>query len=920
MGPAPGAASGDCPGGVRRDFGGSLDDGRIMLTSSIVRIVKFCARHAWGVILAAVVLAVCSGVYTARVFAINTKIDDLMSPDLDWRKREIAYHNEFPKSLQLILIVVDGPTPELAGTATRALAENLAKQTDLFRSVDEQGGGPFFRRNGLLYLPPDQLEGVTNQLTRAGPLVGALSSDPSLRGLVQALSFALLGVEQGQITLDAMARALNMVAEPVEKIQSGQPADFSWKVLLQGAAQPSDLRHFIAVWPYLNDRELEPAAKAISAIRQTVGDLGLATTYRARVRITGPATISDEEFASANEGLVRNSLITGAIVVFILWLALRSFRLVLAVVVTLGVGLVITAALGLLIVGALNPISIAFAVLFVGLGADFAIQYTVRFRAQRHLAGDLHQALSEAAERVGAPLTLAAGAAAAGFLSFLPTPYIGLAQLGTIAGVGMGVAYAASLTLLPALLRAVDAPAEPRSLRLPAMAPVDGWLKRHRVLIVAAIAIAGVAALPALTRLQFDFDPLHLRNPNSESIATIRELSRDPAVAVNAAEVIIASPEEAAAVAKRLAALPEVDRTRTIDSFVPSDQDRKLPLIQRAAQALGAALNRGARPAPSDAEGVASLRSGAEALRQAAGEGRGAGADAARRLAGDLARLADSDEAHRAAVAAAFTVPLRADIGDLRDGLQAGRISRASLPKELTRDWISPNGRARVEATPKGDRNDEETLRRFAHAVLGAEPNATGQAIATLEWGDTIVWAFAEAAAWALVSIALLLWIVLRRFGDVLLTLVPLMVAAAATLAICAVSGFALNYANIIALPVLLGVGVAFKIYYILAWRSGQTDFLQSALTRAVFFSALLTATAFGSLWLSNHPGTSSMGKLLALSLACTLVSAVLFQPALMGEPRGKSADAPAEPGGRDGERGSAEHRRDLAVGRSAPR
>lgn len=106
------------------------------------------------------------------------------------------------------------------------------------------------------------------------------------------------------------------------------------------------------------------------------------------------------------------------------------------------------------------------------------------------------------------------------------------------------------------------------------------------------------------------------------------------------------------------------------------------------------------------------------------------------------------------------------------------------------------------------------------------------------------------------------------------------------TLELCALLNFPLNYANIIALPVLLGVGVAFKIYYVMAWRSGQSDFLQSPLTRAVLFSALMTATAFGSLSISSHPGTASMGKLLALSLACTLASAALFQPALMGEPR----------------------------------
>ncbi|HEY1543938.1 MAG TPA: MMPL family transporter [Xanthobacteraceae bacterium] len=865
-----------------------------MLTRWIVGVVGLCARHPWIVILIGLVLAVGSTVHTARDYAINANIDDLMSPHLDWRQREINYHNEFPQSLQLILVVVDGPTPEMTDAAAQALAQDLGKRTDLFRSVSVQGGDEFFRKNAFLYVPPETLAGMTQQLTHAGPLIGALASDPSLRGLVQALSFALMGVQQQEISLDAMAHTLDQAAAPIEKVAANQPAKFSWKALLAGGTvEPSQLRRFIAVMPYLKAGELEPAASGIAAIRASAANLNLATLDGARVRITGPAPIADEELASANEGVVLNGIITGLIVIVILWLALRSVRLVFAVCVTLFVGLVVTASLGLLMFGALNPISVAFAVLFLGLGADFAIQFTVRYRAQRHVSGDLHDALSQSADRVGAPLTLAAGAAAAGFLSFLPTPYSGLAQLGSIAGAGMVVAFLASLTLLPALLAVMPPPAEPQSLRLPALAPVDNWLKRHRYWIIGLTAAVSLAGLPALAKLQFDFDPLHLRNSNSETVSTVRELSRDPSNAVNAAQVLDQSPEEAGKLAKRLAELPEVAQTRTIDSFVPADQERKLELIRKAEEALRAALDRTVKPPPSDAENVAALRNGAKQLRQTAGDAKGPGADAARRLADDLTKLADSDEVHRTAVQDAFVVPLKLDLTDLRAGLSAAPVTRANLPASLTENWVASGDRARVEIVPKGDPNDDQVMRRFARAVLEAAPTATGQGISTFEWGDTIVRSFMEAAAVALVSIALLLWIVLRRFGDVLLTLIPLIVAAAVTLEICGLTGFALNYANIIALPVLLGVGVAFKIYYILAWRRGQTDFLQSALTRAVFFSALLTATAFGSLWLSAHPGTSSMGKLLALSLACTLTSAVLFQPALMGEPRKKAGDPP---------------------------
>ncbi len=207
------------------------------------------------------------------------------------------------------------------------------------------------------------------------------------------------------------------------------------------------------------------------------------------------------------------------------------------------------------------------------------------------------------------------------------------------------------------------------------------------------------------------------------------------------------------------------------------------------------------------------------------------------------------------------------------------------------RDWVLPDGRARVQALPKGDPNDTNVLRTFATSVLAAEPSATGAAISYYESGKTVTAAFIEAGALALVAIAILLFIALRRVTDVLLTLIPLLLAGAVTLEICVLDGLALNFANIIALPLLLGVGVAFKIYYIMAWRAGKTGLLQSTLTRAVIFSAMTNAVAFGSMWSSSYPGMSSMGKMMALALLCTMAAAVLFQPVLMGHPRQTEAE-----------------------------
>ena len=170
--------------------------------------------------------------------------------------------------------------------------------------------------------------------------------------------------------------------------------------------------------------------------------------------------------------------------------------------------------------------------------------------------------------------------------------------------------------------------------------------------------------------------------------------------------------------------------------------------------------------------------------------------------------------------------------------LKAQPVTRENLPPELVNQWITKDGQARLEVAPSGNENDNATLRAFARDVLAVEPNATEGPVSILEARRTVITAFLQAGAWALLSIALLLWITLRRLGDVLLTLIPLLVAGLVTLEICAIIDMPLNFANIIALPLLLGVGVAFKIYYIMAWREGQTRLLQSVLTRAVTFSA----------------------------------------------------------------------------------
>jgi uncharacterized protein len=857
-----------------------------MLKSAIVRTVDLSARRPWLIVALAAVLSLGSAVYAIQNFAITSDIDQLISNDLPWRKRQAAYSREFAH--RDILVVVNAPTPEFAARATDELARLLSQRREFIRAVREPGGGKFFARNGLLFLPPEELASAMTAMRRAEPLLETLASDPSLRGLANVLESVLTGVEVGELKLDDLDRALTLVADTLKNVLAGRPASFSWRVLTQGRPpEPRELRGFIEVQPVLDFAALEPGAAASNAIRAAAAELELDSKYQAQIRLTGSVAIANEEFATVREGLFVNSAFTVLAVLVILWLALRSVRMILAVFLTLIAGLAVTAALGLAMVHALNLISMAFAVLFIGLGVDFGIQFSVRYRSERHEQPELHSALCSAAEKAGNPLALAAFATAAGFLSFLPTDYRGISELGQIAGCGMLIAFVSSITLLPALLVLFKPPGEPYPLGFASLAPIDRFLERRRVPVIVCTLLLTFGAAPLLLQLPFDFNPMNLRNPNSESVATYNDLKSDPQTGANSAEIVAKSLADAKQIASRLAKLPEVSGTITLANFIPADQDQKLAEIQKAAVALQQALNpKTIEPAPTDEEVVQSLTSAAEHLGQAAAAGHGRTAAVAEQLSQLLTRVTQSGPPDRLRVAGAFIPTLQIALDQIRAGFEAQKVTLDNLPRDITANWLSRDGRARVEALPKGDANDSEVLRRFARAVLSAEPSATGAAVSYVESGRTIVHAFIEAGCWALLSIATLLGITLRRPIDVLLTLLPLVLAGMVTLELCVVLGLPLNFANIIALPLLLGVGVAFKIYYIMAWRAGKTGLLQSTLTRAVIFSAMTTATAFGSLWLSNHPGTSSMGKLMALSLLCTMAAAVLFQPVLMGPPR----------------------------------
>ncbi|MCO6415334.1 MMPL family transporter [Siccirubricoccus sp. KC 17139] len=811
----------------------------------------------------------------ATRFAMDTDVVKLFPAELAWRQTEEAMDAAFPNRVDVIAVVLDARTPDEADRAAGQLAEALANRPGLFHGVSQPGAEPFFRQSALLFLEEKEVQAATERIIAAQPLLGTLAADPSLRGLGKALELLAEGLKREEGDRALTAPALAALTEAAQQAEAGRVAPVDWAALFTGrASDPSSLRRFLLLRPVPDYSALAPIADAIATVRAEARRLGLTEENGIRIRLTGDLVMGDEEFSTVFGGAIEENILSLLSVALLLWLGLRSGRLIFPILGTLVLGLPITAAFGLMVVGPFNPLSIAFAVLFIGFGVDFGIQYAVCLREQRHVLQDqpLPAALVAAAGTAGEGIALAALALGIGFLAFLPTDYRGLSELGLIAAAGMLIAVIISLTTLPAWLVFTKPKPEKEGVGYAMLAPLDAWLTRHARGVAGAALLVGVGCLLALPLLRFDTNPLNLRDPHTEAVSTFRELMRNPDTTPNTLEALAPDLPAAEALARRLEALPEVADTLTLASFVPQDQAPKLALIRDAADLLGPTLEPPAvAPAPDDAAAAEALVKAGTALREVAAP-----------LSQALERLAGGDAAGRARLAAALLPGLRDTLATLRLALRAAPVTVESLPDSLKRDWITADGRARVEIRPRDLSDRTEAMAAFATAVQRVAPAASGTAISVQASSATIERSFLIAGALATAMTVVLLLVSLRSWRLALLALAPLALAGLLTLVTCILIGMPLNLANIIALPLLFAQGVAFDIYYVAAWRHGERRLLPSSLTRAVLYSALTNGTAFGTLALSPHPGTASMGVLLTMSLLYALVAVMLTLPALL--------------------------------------
>jgi len=853
-----------------------------LLTSLIIRLVNLSRHFAIAIAFAALIGSIGLGYYVATHFRINTDVNQLLASDLPWRQNEAAIEKAFPQNVDQTVVVIDGNTPDAAEDAAAALTKKLQALPEKFTYVERPDAIPFFRKNGLLFLSMNELTDVLNQMVQAQPLFGSVAADPSLRGLFGMLDLELLGLAHGALDYKDVDKPFATMAITINAALAGQDKPIAWQSMMSDTKPTArDLRKIILVKPVLDYGDLAPGEKGSKIIRNLAKGLQLTPDHGVHMRLTGSVPLNDEEFASVANGTGFATILSIVLVIVILWLALRSARLIIPILLTLFAGLIATTSVALAVIGSLNLISIAFAVMFIGIAVDFGIQFGVRYRGVHHEEPSHVRAMHKTARMIAAPLAMAAASTSLGFLSFIPTEYRGVSELGFIAGIGMLIAFTMSITLLPALLSLARPPAEPEPVGFRWMKPADRFVIKHRRRILIAAAAAALIGIAIATQVRFDFDPLDLKDPHTESVSTLFDLMKDPDFSPYTTEILRPSLNDAGALANKLSALPEVDHVLTLGSFVPDNQDAKLAAIEDTRSILEPTLSPSTvQPPPSDQQ-ILDIFTQIAAKLTELGKQHESAAQLAQALNEVIARH-DHNLFER--LQNNMVNGIMARLNMAHDSLQAARVTVDNITPDLRNDWVTADGRALIRAYPKGNAHDEKTLVAFTNAVQRIAPDADGAAISIRESGRTVVNAFIHAGCYALVTIVLLSFFILRKPRDVAMLIAPLFLAGILTLATIVVIGLPLNFANIIALPLLLSLGVSYSIYFVSYWRAGMTNPLQSSMARAVLFSAGTTLVAFGTLGLSSHPGTGGMGKLLTVALLYSLTCSFFILPALLDQ------------------------------------
>ena len=836
------------------------------LIQSLAWWISRVERRAWAALAGiALVFGACAWVAVDR-YRMNADLGDLIEQTASWRVDFDRVEAAFPDLFKTAVVVVSGPGFKQVEDVARQIEAEVRRRPEVFRAVQAADNHPFFRDHALLYLDVETLEDVADRLAEAQPWLTAVAEDPSLRGLLGLLGNGI----ENELPSDA-DETVAMLRESAQALLNGDDPTLYWTNRFFTAEDT--WRRLIAVKSNLDLAETQANARLMAELRAIIAAAGAPPGVQ--VGITGEVALAHEEIEAAVAGVQTAGWLAVALLAAAMMLGVRSLKIIIATFTMLLVGVVLTSAYAMLTVGEYNTLSIVFMVMFFGLGVDFAIHFSLRYQeAVNTGSGAVGRALESTTHSVGGAIVACTLTTALGFLGFWPTDYKGLADLGVISAGGIVIAGLLTFTLLPALFKVLG-PIRSHLTPIPSSTRLVNVLIAHRGAVVAAIGVLAVVSVALVSQARFDYSVLALKDPQAQSMRTLRRLQEDGQGTDYA--LLVLSPDRPAL--ETVAALPVVDAVVTLEDFVPEEQEDKLYVLEDMQFILASAL---APMRRLDAPAVSELQDSVQDLVATIDAHDRVGRFAELRAA--LAELAQGPTQRLQIWQRGVISNLLEEIDWLRRALLVSAVGVGDLPAEVRRRFIGPGGERLAVVLPKENVAEVAAMSRFIEGVRAVAPNATGRPV--IEWGvgGIVLSSFQQAMLFALASIGCVLLVMFRPVRYAVLVVVPLALAVTCTLALGVLLDMPLNMANILVMPLIFGLGVDNGVHVVDRYR-GEGDvshLMHSSTPRAVVLSALTTVGAFSALSLSPHVGTASIGLLLAVAVSLLLLFTVFLLPVLL--------------------------------------
>lgn len=849
------------------------------------RISSLSILHPGKVLLLALLFTAYSVYFITENLGVNTDTSAMLSPDLPYQVNIRKLITTFPQDQDTIVVLIEGQTPEQAKLIAEQMYAKVTAKPKLFEYPYSPGNSQFFQQQGLMYLELEELEDLGTNLAKAQPFLGKLARNYTLDGLFPILTLALENSASGEDLPMDLSVLLNEVNHALAAVSADQNYSLSWQTMMFGnTSQFNQKQQLVIAKPVQDFNQLLPAGESMEFLRALSSNLQ--NQYQgSKIQITGPIALDHEELETALSRAALSAALALTLIVICLYFGLRSFKMVIATFIILITGLIWTTAFAAAAIGQLNMISLSFAVLYIGLGVDYAIHYCLRYQETSN--PEFNPALIQrTTNSIGKSLMLCAITTSIGFFAFIPTDFLGVSELGIIAGAGIFIGLLVSLTILPALLCIMRVDTQNSHANLPAWL-IELPIKKHQT-IKALSLLAAIFSLILMSKLQFDPDPINLKAPGSESVIAFKQLQHSEYFSPLTITALTKSKAEIHALEHQLQQLDVVKDVITLFDFVPNQQDEKLEMIDNLALLVGTDIQR-LTSKPGEISNANSIIAFKHAVDKLVDTGKTSIdmkllSNLQSTLNTYLSTYNNSTNPTQLLIKLQHSLLgyLPVTMRNLENGLNAEPVDLTSIPDDLRDRWLSSDQTYKMEILPNKALISQTDLHNFVRDIQSVVSDATGFPVICIESSTEIVKAFIQAFLSAFIVIALILLISLRSIQSTLLVIWPLALGGLLTCAATVVFNTPFNFVNVIALPLLLGIGVDNGIHIVQRFRSstGNENPLKTSTTPAIFFSNLTTVLSFISLTLTPHAGMSSMGWLLAVGVLFTILCTLVILPA----------------------------------------